>query len=170
MANPSRYLNTLAPERAHAELFRCCGSERWVQGMLARRPFASDAELHELARDLWRELSEQDYLEAFAQHPEIGADLAKLREKFASSAQWSNAEQAGVNGASEQTLAALRDGNLAYKQRFGFLFIVCATGKSAPEMLALLRARLPHERGRELEVAAEEQAKITALRLEKLGP
>ncbi len=176
MPEPSSYLNGLELGLARRELLRCCGSERWVSEMVKRRPFQSADELKQLAREIWSSLGREDYLQAFAQHPEIGADMTKLREKFggptagpASTSSWSSAEQAGVNGASEGTLGALRDANLAYKARFGFIFIVCATGKSAEEMLALLRARLANDPERELQVAAQEQAKITELRLEKLG-
>lgn len=176
MSDPSSYLNGLEFELARRELLRCCGAERWASGMLQRRPFASNDELKRRAREVWSSLDRADYLAAFAQHPEIGADLDKLREKFvdrarepASTVGWSSAEQAGMSSASEHTLSALRDANLAYKARFGFIFIVCATGKSADEMLALLRARMANELDHELHVAAQEQAKITELRLEKLG-
>lgn len=170
MADPATHLNALEPEEARRALLRCCGSQRWADAMIASRPFLSQAQLKERARRIWAELSEADYREAFSHHPEIGADLQKLREKFTGSLAWSNAEQAGVNTASEATLEALRDANVTYKQRFGFIFIVCATGKTADEMLALLRARLSNAPDLELRAAAEEQAKITELRLEKLAP
>jgi len=114
-------------------------------------------------------MEKADMLEAFSHHPEIGSDLAALRQRFASTAAWSSAEQAGVAGADDATLEALRDGNVRYRERFGYVFLVCATGKSAAEMLALLQARLPHDADTELRVAAGEQAKITRLRLEKLS-
>ncbi len=161
-------LNALDDAAASEALARCCGSQRWVAGMLAGRPFVSTASLMECADTVWRALSRDDYLEAFAHHPAIGADIAGLREKFASTAGWSSQEQAGVQGASEQTLLALRDGNLQYRAKFGYVFLVCATGKSADEMLALLRARLPNAPERELGIAAAEHAKITRIRLEKL--
>jgi 2-oxo-4-hydroxy-4-carboxy-5-ureidoimidazoline decarboxylase len=170
MADPASYLDSLAAEQARRELLRCCGSQRWVDAMMASRPFGSLAQLKERARSIWGGLGEADFLEAFAHHPEIGADLDKLRAKFAGSLAWSSAEQAGVNTASEATLEALHDANVSYKRRFGFIFIVCATGKTAGEMLALLHARLSNAPDLELRVAAEQQAKITELRLEKLGP
>ena len=114
-------------------------------------------------------MGEADIVEAFGHHPEIGASLDALRDKFASTAQWASSEQASVAAATEQTLLALRDGNVAYRERFGFIFIVCATGKSAAEMLSLLEARLGNARDRELSIAAAEQGKITALRLAKIG-
>ncbi|RZK26134.1 MAG: OHCU decarboxylase, partial [Hymenobacter sp.] len=112
-------------------------------------------------------LSEADWREAFTHHPKIG-DVSALREKFASTATWAAGEQGAVRQASQSTLEALAAGNEAYAQRFGYIFIVCATGKSAAEMLALLQARLPHEPAQEIKIAMSEQAKITRLRLEKL--
>ena len=137
--------------------------------MLRARPFASSAALLSEADAVWNRLEARDYLEAFAHHPEIGADLSELRKKFSSTAELSLGEQAGATTASEKTLLALRAGNRAYRARFGYSFIVCATGKSALEMLALLEQRLPNPDDSELSVAAAEQAKITRLRLEKLG-
>jgi len=138
--------------------------------MLARRPFASLSSLLSAADEESAALSPSDVLEAFSHHPQIGADLEELRRKFQSTAAWSASEQARVSEADEATLLALRDGNRAYRERFGYLFVVCATGKSAAEMLALLRARLEHDPEMELRVAAAEQAKIARLRLEKLSP
>lgn len=158
------------PEAAAREaLTRCCGATRWVEGMLSRRPFGDDATLMAAADAVWATMEEADVLEAFSHHPEIGADVEALRAKFGATAAWSEGEQSGAAGASEETLLALRDGNVAYRERYGFIFIVCATGKSAGEMLGLLRARLNNERAAELAIAAGEQAKITRLRLEKLG-
>jgi len=151
-----------------AALTRCCGSTRWVDGMLARRPFASDAAVFEAADEVWAEVGRDDVLEALTHHPEIGANLDALREKYASTAGWSAGEQRAVESADEATLVALRDGNVAYRERFGHIFVVCATGKSAEEMLALLRARMGNDPQEEIWVAAKEQGKITRLRLEKL--
>jgi 2-oxo-4-hydroxy-4-carboxy-5-ureidoimidazoline decarboxylase len=164
----STLLNELDDESARAALERCCGALRWVGEMLARRPFESDAALFAAADEAWSALRRDDVLEAFSHHPRIGADLDRLRERFASTEGWARGEQAGVAGASEAVLEQLRDGNLRYEEKFGFLFIVCATGKSAAEMLALLEARLGNDPERELAVAAAEQAKITRVRLEKL--
>ncbi len=163
-------LNTLALAEAVEELARCCASARWIDGMLARRPYAARAELLSAAREVWAELGPEDYFEAFAEHPEIGADLQQLHERFGSSADLARSEQGGTLGASEDTLLALREGNAAYRARFGYAFIVCATGKSAEEMRQLLLARLRHAPDEELGIAAAEQAKITQLRLEKLWP
>ena len=159
--------NALCDADARAALLRCCGSRRWADAMLARRPFASMADLLAAADAVWAGLDRADWLEAFAAHPRIG-DLGGLRKKFAATAHWSAGEQAGVAGAGEDVLRELAEGNRRYEERFGHIFIVCATGKTAAEMLRLLRARLPNEPAAELAVAAAEQAKITRLRLEKL--
>ncbi len=164
-------LDAMDEAEARAALTRCCGATRWVEGMLARRPFGSDPALHRAADEVWATMGRDDVLEAFSHHPRIGADLDALREKFAGKGDlgWSRREQEGIHEADEATLEALRDGNLAYEERFGFLFIVCATGKTAAEMLALLRQRLHNTPEDELRIAAAEQAKIMHLRLEKLA-
>ena len=133
--------------------------------MMQRRPFGNDARLLSAARIEWFGLSESDWLEAFSHHPRIG-DRAALEARFPKTHDLSAKEQAGVASAREDVLTALAEGNNAYFDKFGFNFIVCATGKSAEEMLSLLRERLPHDRANELRIAAEEQAKITALRLQ----
>jgi 2-oxo-4-hydroxy-4-carboxy-5-ureidoimidazoline decarboxylase len=168
VTDPHDVLNALTSQAANTALVRCCGSKRWVRGMLALRPFDSTPALFRAARDVWSALSESDYLEAFEHHPPIGSDLATLAAKFPATAGLAGREQGGVQGAAESTLLALRDGNLAYRQKFGFLFIVCATGKSAVEMLAILRGRLGNDRATELRIATGEQAKITELRLQKM--
>ena len=145
-------------------LSRACGSARWVDRMMARRPFGSDARLLRAARIEWFGLTEADWLEAFSLHPQIG-DRASLAARFPATHDLSAKEQAGVGRAHDDVLSALAEANATYLDRFGFIFIVCATGKTAEEMLALLRARLPNNRATELRNAAEEQAKITALRL-----
>jgi 2-oxo-4-hydroxy-4-carboxy-5-ureidoimidazoline decarboxylase len=137
--------------------------------MLTRRPYHSVAALYAAAQAVWDGLERADYLEAFSHHPQIGGDIAQLRARFAATSSWASQEQAGVASAAEGTLEALRAGNLAYAERFGHIFIVCATGKTAEEMLALLQARLGNEPDQELKIATGEQAKITRIRLEKLG-
>ena len=134
--------------------------------MLARRPFGSREALLDAARDEWFALSPDDWREAFLHHPAIG-DVRSLRERFPATHQLSASEQAGVAAASDDTLTRLADGNRRYRERFGYTFIVCAAGKSAGEMLRLLEARLGNDPAVEIGVAAEEQAKITALRLTK---
>jgi 2-oxo-4-hydroxy-4-carboxy-5-ureidoimidazoline decarboxylase len=150
-----------------SDLERCCGASRWVVGVNGRRPFRDAASVFAAARDVFAELTEPDWLEAFRHHPRIG-DIDSLRKKFATTREWAAGEQSGAAGAAEETLQALAEGNHLYEERFGFIFIICATGKSADEMLQLLRARLPNERSMELRLAAAEQEKITHLRLEKL--
>lgn len=169
MPEPHVYLNELDSDEAAAALARCCGAARWVEQMTALRPFASREALFDAAERVWNALSVEDQLEAFAHHPRIGARPGELERRFASTAALSGREQAGVASASTPVIAALREGNVAYEERFGFVFLVCATGKSADEMLALLRERLTHDRATELRIAAAEHAKITRLRLAGLA-
>lgn len=150
-------------------LERCCGANRWVTSMVSRRPFSDDAELHQAADEEWAKMGDADVLEALEHHPRIGANLDELRKKYAATASWAAGEQSGAAAATEETLLALRDGNVRYENKFGHIFVVCATGKSASEMLTLLEARMSHDPATELRVAAAEQAKITRLRLEKLA-
>jgi 2-oxo-4-hydroxy-4-carboxy-5-ureidoimidazoline decarboxylase len=161
------WLNGLSFEEARAELLRCCGSTRWAEGLARARPLTNEAALYAEADRLWAQTGPEDWREAMTHHPRIG-DVSKLREKFKTTATWSSQEQRGVQGASEEVLHALAEGNRAYEARFGFIFLVCATGKSAGEMLALLRERMNNPPDVELRVAAGEQAKITRIRLEKL--
>lgn len=159
--------NALTPERAVEELTRCCGCARWARAVEAGRPFATKEAALAAAEREWSRTSPQEWLEAFTHHPRIGGKDA-LRAKFASTKAWSMGEQSAVAAADEAVLDALAKGNADYEARFGFIFIVCATGKSAAQMLSLLRERLPNTREQELAVAAGEQAKITRIRLEKL--
>jgi 2-oxo-4-hydroxy-4-carboxy-5-ureidoimidazoline decarboxylase len=169
MAEAHTVLNGLDEAAAAAALRRACGAERWVERMLARRPFVSTADLFASADAEWRASSPEDYREAFGHHPQIGEDLGELRRRFQSAAILSSMEQAGVAVADEATLHELRDSNAAYRERFGFIFIICATGKSAAEMLDALRRRLDNDPSTELAIAADEHAKITRLRLQGLG-
>lgn len=137
---------------------------------MAARPFASEAELYATAERVWSGLARDDYLEAFAHHPRIGEDPVALRARFPHTASWAQGEQAGVARADDATLNALAANNRRYFERFGYIFIVCASGKSAAEMADLLAARLNNAPDVELAIAAREQARITRLRLEKLSP
>ena len=148
-------------------LHSCCGSSTWVNKMISALPAEDLVDLLEIAEEQWYACQEADWREAFSQHPKIG-DLDSLKEKFAATANWAEGEQASVKQASEQTLEQLGEGNQVYEQRFGYIFIVCATGKSADEMLQLLNQRLYNNPEVELQIAMEEQLKITRLRLEKL--
>jgi 2-oxo-4-hydroxy-4-carboxy-5-ureidoimidazoline decarboxylase len=159
--------NKLSQKQAFDCLFTCCGSTNWAEKMALKTPFNSIEELKKCADNLWAETSENDWLEAFTHHPKIG-DIGSLEKKFAATAFWASSEQASVNQANRKVLEKLAAGNETYWQKFGFIFIVCATGKSAGEMLDLLNERLPNERVLELRIAAGEQNKITQIRIEKL--
>jgi 2-oxo-4-hydroxy-4-carboxy-5-ureidoimidazoline decarboxylase len=161
------HLNALTPVARTAALATCCGATAWVAALNPQFPFATADALYSEAARLWYSLTEDDWREAFTHHPKIG-DVRALKEKFASTATWAAGEQGAVKHATQETLEALAAGNDAYERRFGYIFIVCATGKSAAEMLVLLQARLPNEPSQEIHIARGEQAKITRLRLEKL--
>ncbi|MGP4843016.1 2-oxo-4-hydroxy-4-carboxy-5-ureidoimidazoline decarboxylase [Marinobacter sp. 1Y8] len=161
-------LNRMSEAEACATLQTCCAADRWISAMVAARPFASSEALHAQAKMLWPTLTDDDWLQAFDAHPKIG-DVTSLKKKYANTHNLASGEQSSTAVANETVLQRLKDGNDAYADKFGFIFIVCATGKSADEMLALLEARLPNTRPQEIENAAREQAKITHLRLDKLA-
>lgn len=167
--NRIEWINSLDQHDARAAFLHCCGARKWANAMEAARPFADDTTLHDVADDAFAQLTEQDWLEAFAAHPRIG-DIESLRKKYAQNAGWSQGEQSGAIGADEAVLKELSEANAAYEARHGFIFIVCATGKSAAEMLAILKTRLYNQTSQEVQNAATEQRKITHLRLEKLQP
>ena len=158
--------NRLSFEAAKTELERCCGSHRWAERLASERPFANRSDLHTAAEKHWLALEEADWKEAFSHHPRIGAKA--LREKFASTAAWALEEQRGAASASDEVIEALAEGNIEYEKRFGHVFLICATGKSAVEMLEQLRARIGRSAQEELQTAAAEQSKITRIRLDKL--
>jgi OHCU decarboxylase len=157
-------LNALPPEAAEESLLSCCGSREWARRVAARRPFRRPEELEEAADRIWRSLSEEDWREAFGAHPRIGESAPNSNR----SGDWARQEQAGTETASRDTLAQLAEVNREYENRFGHVFIVCATGKSAAEMLAQALARLHNDARTELVIAAEEQRRIMRLRLAKL--
>lgn len=159
--------NALSTDEAMKDLLRCCGSRRWASQMVARRPYRTVDAVFQVADDIWARMERDDILEAFRHHPKIG-DVASLRARFATTRQWAEGEQSGVRSASDDVLQRLARGNEFYEEKFGYIFIVCATGKTADEMLALLEQRLPNRPAQELHVAAAEQAKITRIRLGKL--
>lgn len=163
---PIGKLNRLTVDEARAALLACCGSTRWAAEVAALRPFWDVGQLLNLAGRIWRELDKDDWLEAFRAHPKIGESKA-VADTGAEAQRWAEGEQSRARDASEETLAALVEANREYEERFGFIFIVCATGKTAEEMLALLRERLPNDTEAELRVAAGEQWRITELRLKK---
>jgi OHCU decarboxylase len=160
-------LNALPSAQAREEFLKCCGSRTWANALSDARPFIdADALIHKAA-SVWWSLSEKDWLEAFRAHPKIGEQKAAAvqSEQVRS---WSAQEQSGIQDAVTETKAALAAGNQEYEERFGFIFIVCAFGKTSEETLAILNERLQNDPGIELRIAAEEQRKITRLRLEKL--
>lgn len=152
-------LTHMSSTEAHAAFLKVCGSQKWADAMTAARPFEDVAALQRIAERTWWSLSEVDHHQAFAAHPRIGESSAS---------KWSQDEQQGAADAQAQTLADLADANREYFDRFGFIFIICATGKRADEMLAAIEARLQNTHAEEEKTAAEEQAKITRLRLAKL--
>lgn len=159
--------NMLGKEDLRKELFRCCGSDSWVEKMMKYFPMEDLVELLEDAEETWFECTEKDWKKAFAQHPRIG-DKDSLRKKFANTAEWAAGEQAGVANAKEETIEALAAANKLYEEKFGYIFIVNATGRSAEEILGMLHARLINSPDEEIKIAVDEQNKITKIRLEKL--
>jgi 2-oxo-4-hydroxy-4-carboxy-5-ureidoimidazoline decarboxylase len=158
----------LAGEAEAESMFRdCCGSARWASSVAAARPFASVSELMDTAAAVWNGLETADWLEAFSSHPKIGEAKATPAQQERST-RWSAGEQAGMNSADESLRQELAAANRAYYEKFGFIFIVCATGKTGEDMLELCRARLGNDRETEIAIAAGEQQKITDIRLRKL--
>ena len=165
-------LNTLPVQQLKEELQKCCGSSAWVNRMVPFFPAEDLVEILEDAEEQWYKCNREDWKEAFTHHPRIG-DVESLKKKFTSTGDqvttgWVSAEQSGVNTASQQTIQALAKANGEYEKKFGYIFIVCATGKSAEEMLGMLESRLLNSPEDEIEIAADEQNKIAKLRLEKL--
>jgi 2-oxo-4-hydroxy-4-carboxy-5-ureidoimidazoline decarboxylase len=158
-----QWLDRARAAEAAAWLRSCCGATRWVERMLARRPFGSADTLQRAAGQEWFSLTREDWLEAIGHHPRLG-DRDALRARF-SGAALSAAEQSSVTAAPDAVLDELADANRRYESRFGFIFIACATGQSADMILGLLKARLHNDPDTELRIAAEEIAKINALRL-----
>ena len=160
-------LNALSETDALEALARCCGSRRWGLSMVAARPYHSDRALFEIAERTWGALEPADWLEAFSHHPRIGE---RISEGAASTTErrWATKEQAGMDQADREVQDAMVARNLEYETRFGYVFLICATGRSGYEMLMALLTRLDNDPHDELRVAAEEQSKITRIRLEKL--
>jgi len=152
-----RYVNTFAD--VERDLRSCCASTKWIEAMASGRPFEDWNAMLETASATWSSLSPDDWQEAFRGHPRIGERAA---------ARWSSDEQSGTRSAAPETMKAVADANREYEQKFGHVFLICATGRTADEMLASLRQRMENDAATELRVAADEQRKITALRLEKL--
>lgn len=159
-------INNAGGVDAESMFLDCCGSSEWARQMASARPFGSEDELMTTAATIWNELKTDDHLEAFAAHPKIGEK--KAADQTSQSATWSEGEQAGMNSADDLVKRELAAANQAYEDKFGFIFIVCATGRTADEMLSLCRARLGNDRATEIVNAAAEQRKITEIRLQKL--
>lgn len=159
-------LNGASQDEARGAFLQCCGSFKWARQMADERPFQDMNELLLTADHAWWSLDEEDWIEAFSAHPKIGDK--KATQDASESSRWAVEEQSGASLASQTVQTALMQANHDYEKRFGYIFIVCATGKSAEEMLGLLRVRLKNEQDTELRIAAEEQRRITHIRLNKL--
>lgn len=160
-------LNNLSTTEAFDAFEKCCASTTWVNKMVAARPFNSPEELYNKSEDFWWQSDKKDWLEACEGHPKIG-DVSSLKKKYAETKAWAGNEQSGMNTASDAIIENLAKGNSDYENKFGYIFIVCATGKSAAEMSEILEKRLPNDEVTELKIAMGEQNKITKIRLEKL--
>ncbi len=165
MTDPAAHLDSLPDSAARAALLRCCGSRAWVDAMMQHRPFRTDASLLNAADQSWNALARADWLEAFAAHPRIGERPAV---SHAETAAWARAEQSGMAAAAAETARALAEANGRYETKFGHVFLIRATGKSAEEMLRSLNERLNNDADTELRIAAEQQLLITHLRFNKL--
>jgi 2-oxo-4-hydroxy-4-carboxy-5-ureidoimidazoline decarboxylase len=158
--------NGLPIEDAVKEILPCCGSTAWAEGMAARRPFADSASLLAASDETWRNLPAEDWMEAFRSHPRIGESQAS-QSPSAQSGAWSTQEQRKVAAADDAVKIALAEANREYERRFSHIFIVCATGKSGPDILEILRRRLHNDKAAELHEAAEQQRQIMHIRLTK---
>ena len=157
--------NALPSAQAELVLMDCCGSARWAASVASRRPYENVEAFHKAADAIWWNLERADWLEAFSHHPQIGDKPASGSE---SARQWAEGEQTGARAATEEVKTRLARGNRAYFDKFGYIYIVCASGKSAAGMLAILEQRLQNDMASELSIAAEQQRLITRIRLEKL--
>jgi 2-oxo-4-hydroxy-4-carboxy-5-ureidoimidazoline decarboxylase len=160
-------LDSMPAARAKELLALCCGASEWVSAMLARRPFGSREAVYAAADEIWQSLDREDWLEAFADHPRIGESKSAVQPTEQGST-WAAGEQSEVERAGDRVRSELARANREYEDRFGYIYIVCATGKSADEMLSIAHERLSNGPERELLVASEEQRQITRLRLGKL--
>lgn len=157
--------NSLSKKEAFDNLFRCCGSTHWANELMEHFPFASVTELKTTSDGIWLQCDKKDWMEAFSHHPKIGE---KPGDKHKSTSDWAGSEQSGMQSADEKIKTELALLNKEYEETFGYIFILCATGKSAKEMLSILKVRLNNDPSIELQIAATEQNKITHLRIDKL--
>jgi len=160
-------LDQMSTEEAENVLRQCCGATLWCRKMVEMRPFVQATCLHDAADRVFDQFLDDDWIEAFECHPKIG-DLESMKLKFAGNDRWSSGEQSGICQADQDTLRALVELNRTYQAKFGYIFIICASGKSAAQMLAAIRDRIVHDPATELKIAAEQQRQITHLRIDKL--
>ncbi|TNF24744.1 MAG: 2-oxo-4-hydroxy-4-carboxy-5-ureidoimidazoline decarboxylase [Deltaproteobacteria bacterium] len=161
-------INHMNESDAHELFMNCCTAVKWVNAMVESRPFSNFEEMIKVSNQHFSNLEESDWLEAFDGHPKIG-DVNSLKEKYKSTKKLASGEQSGMSEADEKVIYEMADLNQSYQEKNGFIFIVCATGKSASEMLEIIKSRIDNDRGTELKIASEEQMKITKIRLEKLS-
>lgn len=157
--------NALSKDQAKQELFRCCGCTKWADELMEHFPFTTIVDMKLISDKIWFKCSEQDWLEAFSHHPKIGEQPG---EQHTSTASWATVEQAGVKTAGEKIKSELIRLNTEYEKKFGYIFIIHATGKSVEEILHILRERIPNNPDKEFHIASGEQNKITHLRIDKL--
>jgi 2-oxo-4-hydroxy-4-carboxy-5-ureidoimidazoline decarboxylase len=157
--------NKQARSKAKEDLFRCCGCSAWVEKLITHFPFSSIEDLKLSSDKIWFSCTEEDWKEAFSHHPKIGE---RSSSKNNNSKEWSQQEQSGVEQSEKTILEQLQEVNKTYENKFGFIFIVYATGKTASEMFDLLRKRLTNDYEKEIHIASGEQNKITHLRIDKL--
>lgn len=160
-------MNQLSAGEVENELLKCCGSSEWARRMLEQKPFENVDDLIRKAESIWWSLEPRDWLDAFHSHPKIGEQQA-ARATAVEAQKWSSEEQAGIGESAPDTIAELAELNRRYEEKFGYIFIVCASGKSSGEIRSILRQRIENAQDEELRNAASEQAKITELRLRKL--
>jgi 2-oxo-4-hydroxy-4-carboxy-5-ureidoimidazoline decarboxylase len=158
--------NTLPTDEAAEEILPCCGSKLWAHAMADRRPILAESDLLAISDEVWKSLTESDWMEAFRSHPRIGESHPRASSS-PRSATWSGEEQRKAAVATEDVKVALAEGNRIYEERFHRIFIVCANGKSASEILEILQKRLQNDETTELHEAAEQQRQIVCLRLKK---
>ena len=161
-------LNNLEDKDCQMALFSCCGSNIWVNKMLEHCPYATNLELEKIAADEFRKCAEDDWLEAFSHHAKLGKRKSTSESDKKELSKWEKQEQKGTAEASDTILSELEKANEAYENKFGFIYLLCATGKTADYMLKNLSQRLSNDRNKEMQIAMEEQNKITKLRLQKL--
>jgi len=166
MTDALRRWNRHTPREALQEVLPCCGSRTWAAELVKRRPLADRATLLAASDEIWQNLTASDWLEAFRSHPRIG-ESRPSQTASAQSAAWSSQEQQKVADANDAVKIALADANRVYEDRFGYIFIVCASGKSGPEILEILQRRLHNDKNAELHEAAEQQRQITQIRLNR---